>query len=94
MQNISVVPRSPTSIANVLALLADGNIDDFLPTHGAYNLSLDDISRYCFGADALFSLGWKTSPDTGEEVLGIICVQKRGIKSDSELKCNCRDLVG
>lgn len=77
MRNISVVPRSPTSIANVLALLADGNLDDFLPTHGACNMSLDEISRDCFGEDALFSLGWGTSPDTGEEVLGIRCVQKK-----------------
>lgn len=77
MRNISVVPRSPTSIANVLALLADGNLDDFLPTHGACNMSLDEISRDCFGEDALFSLGWGTSPDTGEEVLGIRCVPKR-----------------
>ena len=31
MQNVDIVPRSPTTIANWMALLADGNLNNFLP---------------------------------------------------------------
>ena len=75
-RNMDVIPRSPTSIASVLALLADGNLNDFLPRN-ACHMSLDDVSRNCFGKDAMFSLKRRTCPDTGKEVLGIICTPGR-----------------
>ncbi|KAF2967504.1 hypothetical protein GQX73_g6066 [Xylaria multiplex] len=75
MRNVDVVPRSPTSIANWMALLADGNLDDFLP-RDAGQMPLDKISRWCFGLDAVFYLGFRKSPVSGKDVLGIYVVSR------------------
>ncbi|KAI0197943.1 hypothetical protein F4808DRAFT_452303 [Astrocystis sublimbata] len=85
MRNVNVVPRSPTSIANWMALLADGNLRDFLPPNAAH-MSLDNISRWHFGQDALFYLGFRKHPETGKEVLRIYVVSEHsGLDKPEEL---------
>ncbi|RWA08297.1 hypothetical protein EKO27_g6811 [Xylaria grammica] len=75
MRNVDVVPRSPTSIANWIALLADGNLYDFLPPNAGH-MPLDQISRWYFGQDAVFYLGFRKSPVSGKKVLGIYVVSQ------------------
>ncbi|KAI0855547.1 hypothetical protein F4860DRAFT_495963 [Xylaria cubensis] len=75
MRNINEVPRSPTSIANWIALLADGNLDDFLPPNASH-MPLDQISRWYFGQDAVFSLGYRESEAKGDKALGIYVEKK------------------
>ncbi|KAI0533849.1 hypothetical protein GGR58DRAFT_485108 [Xylaria digitata] len=58
-----------------MALLADGNLDDFLP-RSAGQMPLDRISRWYFGQDAVFYLGFRKSPVSGREVLGIYVVSQ------------------
>ncbi|KAI0440432.1 hypothetical protein F4803DRAFT_527259 [Xylaria telfairii] len=70
MRNITVVPRSPTTIANWIALFADGNLNDFLPPN-ACQMPLSEISRWYFGQNAVFRLGFRESAVSGEKVLGI-----------------------
>lgn len=75
MRNIDIIPRSPTSIANWIALLADSNLYDVLPPN-AGQMPLDQISRWYFGQDAVFYLGFRKSPVSGKEVLGIYVVSQ------------------
>ncbi|KAJ8132631.1 hypothetical protein O1611_g981 [Lasiodiplodia mahajangana] len=70
-----VVPRSPTTIANWMALLGDGNLNEFLP-QAAAQMPLGEISRWYFGQDAVFYLGRRKSPVSGTEVLGIYVVSQ------------------
>ncbi len=75
MRNVDIVPRSPTSIANWMALLADGNLDDFLPPN-VEQMPLNEISRWYFGQDAVLYLGYRQSPVNGKTVLGIYVVSR------------------
>ncbi|GAW27204.1 hypothetical protein SAMD00023353_8400240 [Rosellinia necatrix] len=76
MRNADVVPRSPTTMGNWMALLADGNLNDFLPRNTA--MPLHQISRWYFGQDAVFYLGPRKSLVSGKEtsVLGIYVVSE------------------
>ncbi|KAK9421631.1 hypothetical protein SUNI508_05561 [Seiridium unicorne] len=56
MRETNVLPRSPTSIGSVAALLADGNLFEYLPPDAAW-LTKEELARV-FGKDAVFSLGW------------------------------------
>ncbi len=75
MRNVDIVPRSLTSIANWMALLADGNLDDSSPPN-VEQMPLNQISRWYYGQDAVFYLGYKQSPVNGKIVLGIYVVSR------------------
>ncbi|KAI1159150.1 hypothetical protein F5B18DRAFT_664728 [Nemania serpens] len=90
MRNIDIIPRSPTSIANWIALLADSNLYDVLPPN-AGQMPLDQISRWYFGQDAVFYLGFRKSPMNlwsaalrGMRGSGRSCPTKSG-----DTKCTC-----
>ncbi|KAH8163498.1 hypothetical protein CIB48_g4738 [Xylaria polymorpha] len=70
MRNADILPRSPTTIANWLAFLADGNLNDFMPLNAA-QMPLEELSRWYFGQNARFYLGYRESPETGDQVFGI-----------------------
>ncbi|KAI3318739.1 hypothetical protein HD806DRAFT_548883 [Xylariaceae sp. AK1471] len=84
MRNVDIVPRSPTTIANWMALLADGNLENFLPQNTA-QMPLRQISRWYFGQDAVFYLGHRKSHVSGKESLGIYVVsQHSGLDKPTE----------
>ncbi len=67
MRNTNLLPRSPTSIASVAALLVDGNLFDFLP-EGAENMG-DGQLKNVFPHGTVFRLGWgQKVDDTGAVV--------------------------
>ncbi|KAI0533717.1 hypothetical protein GGR58DRAFT_521185 [Xylaria digitata] len=70
MWNVTEIPRSPASIANWVALLADGNLDDFLPPN-AGRMPLEQISRWYFGQGAVFYFGYRQCGLNRQEILGI-----------------------
>ncbi|KAJ3577223.1 hypothetical protein NPX13_g3343 [Xylaria arbuscula] len=70
MRNIIALPRSPTTIGNWMALFADGNLDNYLPV-GAARMSHEDLFRWYFEENAKFFFGYRKSPKTEDQVLGI-----------------------
>ncbi|CAJ2505472.1 Uu.00g128660.m01.CDS01 [Anthostomella pinea] len=56
MPNTNALPRVPTSIASVAALLADGNLFQFLP-EGAESIGADGLFR-AFPPGTSFRMGW------------------------------------
>jgi hypothetical protein len=57
-----------------LALLADGNFDDYLPVDAARK-SHEDLFRWYFGENAKFFFGYRKSPKTEDQVLGIFVTE-------------------
>ncbi|KAI0436503.1 hypothetical protein F4803DRAFT_572351 [Xylaria telfairii] len=57
-----VLPREPTTIASVMALLAGGNIFDRLPPDTPF-LSPEEIMTALGGHDVQFWMGWGNFPD-------------------------------
>ncbi|TGO42975.1 hypothetical protein BHYA_0004g01010 [Botrytis hyacinthi] len=65
----NVLPdRSPTTIASVIALVAGGNLLDFL-SKDVESLSYDDIVK-AFGEETQFRMGWGLLPDVEGEATG------------------------
>lgn len=64
-----MIPRKPTTIANVAALLADGNLIEFLSTRDA-DLSAPKHTKGDSGPleDCVFRLGWRESDGHSEPV--------------------------
>ncbi|KAI0422610.1 hypothetical protein F5X98DRAFT_385623 [Xylaria grammica] len=62
-----VLPRSPTTIASIAALIAGGNLLAYLPPHAQ---SLDDIAAALGGPKARFWLGWGNLPDEEGRISG------------------------
>lgn len=62
-----VVPRSPNTIANVTALLADGNLIELSRSVDCQSLDLRAIRDH-FGQDTVFRLGWHDIPGREEKV--------------------------
>ncbi|KAI0503086.1 hypothetical protein F5B22DRAFT_652397 [Xylaria bambusicola] len=56
MRNTKLLPRNPTSIANVAAIVADGNLDSILPENT--QLLSDDEFLAKIGGGYLLRLGW------------------------------------
>jgi hypothetical protein len=73
MRKTDVLPRRPTSIASVAALLVDGNLFEYLP-RGAAWAGMGDLARR-FGDNAEFRLGWRALPDGSGERYMIYVVQ-------------------
>ncbi|KAI1305436.1 hypothetical protein F5Y03DRAFT_151944 [Xylaria venustula] len=65
----AVLPRRPTSIASVMALLAGGNILSRLPAD-AQRLSREDIATAAGDAEARFYMGWGNLPDEEGQLMG------------------------
>ncbi|KAI0430131.1 hypothetical protein F5Y09DRAFT_308547 [Xylaria sp. FL1042] len=65
-----VLPRSPTTIASVAALLAGGNIFSRLQHCAADGGSPEDINAALGGPDAWFWMGWGNMPDDEGRALG------------------------
>lgn len=74
-----LLPRSPTSVGSILALLAGGNVLEHLYDGGPEPLSWDDVKRR-LGEDSKFYLGWDPS-STNEEFeqrrFGIWIIKRR-----------------
>ncbi|GAP88897.2 putative reductases with broad range of substrate specificitie [Rosellinia necatrix] len=81
MHNAIALPRSPTTIGNWMALLADGNLNDYLPANAAH-MPLKDLSRWYFGQNAKFYFGYRESPSTGQQVLGIYVVKNEDVTDE------------
>ncbi|KAI0195878.1 hypothetical protein F4808DRAFT_452816 [Astrocystis sublimbata] len=65
-----VLPRSPTSIASIAALLAGGNILGRLPSN-AQRISRDEITAAAGNnAEARFRMGWGNLPDEEGRLMG------------------------
>ncbi|KAI6085191.1 hypothetical protein F4821DRAFT_154131 [Hypoxylon rubiginosum] len=64
MPNTKLLPRAPTSIANVAALLSDGNTLDLWPPN-AQQLSDEELEK-SFGSDTTFHLGWTVQKGANE----------------------------
>lgn len=62
-----VVPRSPNTIANVAALLADGNLIELSRSVNCQSLDLRAIRDH-LGRDTVFRLGWYDIPGREEKV--------------------------
>lgn len=62
-----VVPRSPNTIANVAALLADGNLIELSRSVDCQSLDLRAIRDH-LGRDTVFGLGWYDIPGREEKV--------------------------
>lgn len=62
-----VVPRSPNTIANVAALLADGNLIELSRSVKCQSLDLQAIRDH-LGRDTVFRLGWYDIPGREEKV--------------------------
>lgn len=62
-----VVPRSPSTIANVAALLADGNLIELSRSVNCQSLGLQAIRDH-LGRDTVFRLGWYEIPGREEKV--------------------------
>ncbi|KAI0810046.1 hypothetical protein GGR55DRAFT_695842 [Xylaria sp. FL0064] len=77
-----VLPRNPTTIASVAALLAGGNICSRLQQQRRADglESLEDIGAALGGANARFWMGWGNVPDeeAGMSGFGIFVVDKGG----------------
>ncbi|KAI0199351.1 hypothetical protein F4808DRAFT_471653 [Astrocystis sublimbata] len=75
MRNTKLLPRSPTSIANVAALVADGNIVSLLPEN-AQLLSDEEILK-AVGSGHILRMGWWTSnpQDDASQRFGIFAVR-------------------
>ncbi|KAJ3578845.1 hypothetical protein NPX13_g1718 [Xylaria arbuscula] len=78
MRNTNVLPRSPTSIASIAALLVDGNLFYYLSQqHGEANTAHTDASTG-FARGAVFRLGWATATDASgceDWRFGIFCYE-------------------
>jgi len=61
-----VLPREPTSIASVGAMVADGNLRDFLPPGSGAEWITDEGLRRWFPPGAAFWLGSRNVPGVGE----------------------------
>lgn len=61
-----VVPRSPNTIANVAALLADGNLIELSRSVNCQSLDLQAIRDH-LGRDTVFRLGWYDIPGREEK---------------------------
>jgi hypothetical protein len=62
-----VIPRSPNTIANVAALLADGNLIDRLRSVNGQSLDSQAVRDH-LGRDTVFRLGWREIPGREEQV--------------------------
>ncbi|KAJ2989294.1 hypothetical protein NUW58_g3540 [Xylaria curta] len=62
MPKTKILPREPTSIASVMALLADGNIFELLPTESQLLKEKEIESLF---AGATFQMGWAASESLG-----------------------------
>lgn len=64
-----MIPRKPTTIANVAALLADGNLIELLSTRDA-DLSASKHTKGDSGQleDCVFRLGWRELDGHSEQV--------------------------
>lgn len=62
-----VIPRSPNTIANVAALLADGNLINRSRSINGQTLGLQEV-RDQLGRDTVFRLGWCEIPGREEQV--------------------------
>jgi hypothetical protein len=65
-----MIPRSPTTIANIAALVADGHLYGFSPPGESLLADLDHVEG-CFGENAVFRLGWRAVPGREEELFSI-----------------------
>ncbi|KAH8883236.1 hypothetical protein GQ53DRAFT_883340 [Thozetella sp. PMI_491] len=72
-----LLPRSPTSIASLAALIADGNLCEFLPEGEEVEWMRDtELARY-FSDNTRFQLGWRVAPKGGiGERYGIWAVEE------------------
>ncbi|RYC54822.1 hypothetical protein CHU98_g11382, partial [Xylaria longipes] len=70
-----LLPRNPTSVANVAALVADGNIASILPENT--QLLSDEEILAAVGGGYLLRLGWWTSSpeDAASQRFGIFAVK-------------------
>lgn len=74
MRETNVLPRSPTSISSAAALLADGNIFDYLPDDVPW--ATKENLAGIFGPGAIFRLGWRPTLDGTEERFAIYVEQQ------------------
>lgn len=65
-----VIPRSPNTIGNVAALLADGNLIDRSRSINGQTLDLQGVRDH-LGRDTVFRLGWCEIPGREEQVFCI-----------------------
>ena len=86
MPRTSTVPRSPTSIGSVAALVAGGNLREFLPVDAAAGMTSEELASM-FGAEARFRMVWAGVPNAdGEEEqrFGIWATDERGAEVREE----------
>ncbi|KAI1873239.1 uncharacterized protein JN550_003492 [Neoarthrinium moseri] len=85
MRNTDVLPRSPTSIASVAALLSDGNLLQYLPA-GAEWTGTGDLAGM-FDKLAVFCLGWQPSTDACGDRYAI-CVMPGASQNEKAFSIN------
>ncbi|KAI0551678.1 hypothetical protein F4679DRAFT_593070 [Xylaria curta] len=75
MQNTKLLPRNPTSIANVAALVADGNIGSILPENSQLLSEKDVLATV--GRKYILRLGWwtRTPEDASSRRFGIFAIK-------------------